>query len=146
MLKKWRHNQAARFENQWIRLVYLWIREMCYLRPSEIFSASDIFPSEMCTGENNHALFKVQHLKPSGSTVSPQHSLSSWCEMRSDADIQVCVQMSSWHHRPPLQSATWKNYNWTNLMDTRAAVIGQSQLPVFSPACEWERQEVMSLC
>lgn len=39
MLKKWRYNQAASFENQCIQLVYLWIREMCYLCPSEILSS-----------------------------------------------------------------------------------------------------------
>lgn len=59
-LKKWRHNQAARFENQWIQLVYLWIREKCYLRPSEF-----CFLIFFETGEKNHTLFKIQHLKPS---------------------------------------------------------------------------------
>lgn len=39
MLKKWRYNQAASFENQCIQLVYLWIREMCYLCLSEILSS-----------------------------------------------------------------------------------------------------------
>lgn len=34
---------------------------------------------------------KYNTWKPSRSTVSPQRSLSSWCEMRWDADIQVCV-------------------------------------------------------
>lgn len=49
MLKKWRYNQTASFENQCIQLVYLWIREMCYLCPSEILSSlfsSDTYRSK----------------------------------------------------------------------------------------------------
>lgn len=49
MLKKWRYNQAVSFENQCIQLVYLWIREMCYLCPSEILSSlflSDTYRSK----------------------------------------------------------------------------------------------------
>lgn len=43
VLKKWRYNQAASFENQCIQLVYLWIREICYLCPSEILSSLSLF-------------------------------------------------------------------------------------------------------
>lgn len=63
MLKKWRYNQAASFENQCIQLVYLWIREMCYLCPSEILSSLFFFYL-IHTGVKDHALF-IQNFKSS---------------------------------------------------------------------------------
>lgn len=63
VLKKWRYNQAASFENQCIQLVYLWIREMCYLCPSEILSSLFFFLL-IYTGVKSHTLF-IQNFKPS---------------------------------------------------------------------------------
>lgn len=65
VLKKWRYNQAASFENQCIQLVYLWIREMCYLCPSEILSSLSLsFFHLIYTGVKSHVLF-IQNFKPS---------------------------------------------------------------------------------